>query len=67
MALNSLQYYSIFFRIEIKCLVEKQQLQQEERRHFFFLFSCEKIKAELFRIFNTLNYVAIDEMQNLMF
>ena len=34
---------------------------------FFFLFSSQKIKAELFRIFNTLNYVAIDEMQNLMF
>ena len=34
---------------------------------FFFLFSGQKIKAELFLIFNTLNYVAIDEMQNLMF
>ena len=67
MALNSLQYYSILFRIEIKCLVEKRQLQQEEQRHFFFLFSGQKMKAELFRIFNTLNYVAIDEMQNLMF
>ena len=66
MALNSLQYYSIFFRTEIKCLVEKQ-LQQEEQRHFFFLFSGQKIKAEQFRIFNTLNYVAIDEMQNLIF
>ena len=33
----------------------------------FFFFSGQKIKAELFRIFNTLNYVAIDDMQNLMF
>ena len=48
-------------------MVEKQQLQQEEQRYFFFLFSGQKMKAELFRIFNTLNYVAIDEMQNLMF
>ena len=69
----SVEYYiNSFYRNKMFGWKKQQRQQQRRRRQqwttpTFFFQATKLIKAKLFRAFNTLNHVAVDQMQNLLF